>query len=116
MVPTITGLMSLLQDRYRELMRAGRQWMDIELRLRNGEGHNGSKAGQAGSLALQCFSCPQPGFNLPDDWKTLQLYVWTVWEEHTTHCTSQTIVALQACAVHGWQLPCREDVHEEGIQ
>lgn len=46
-----------------------RQWTDLRDRLRSGEGHGETLSGKSGSLALQCMACPQPGFNLPTDWK-----------------------------------------------
>jgi hypothetical protein len=56
-------------------MRASWEWMDIELRLWNGEGHTSAPPGLPGSLALWCFSCPQPSFNLPENWKSDKLSV-----------------------------------------
>lgn len=52
--------------------------MDIELCLRNGEGHGSTCSKRPGSLALRCFSCPQPDFNLPKNWKTDNACVLTV--------------------------------------
>ncbi|TEB18055.1 hypothetical protein FA13DRAFT_1758863 [Coprinellus micaceus] len=50
---------SSVPDRYRELLRVGRQWRNIkELIFFAGEGE----------LALFCAACPQPGINLPKSW------------------------------------------------
>jgi hypothetical protein len=50
-------------------MRVSRQWMDIEVRLRAGEAHDDVSNFGEGSLAIQCISCPRPGFNLPEGWE-----------------------------------------------
>jgi hypothetical protein len=49
-------------------MRVSRLWRDIQTRKRFGFGHEKDEPG-LGSLALFCPACPQPGVNLPDDWK-----------------------------------------------
>jgi hypothetical protein len=51
-------------------MWVAHEWMDIEVQLCNGEAHTLVNIGKPGSLALRCFSCPQPGFNLPEDENT----------------------------------------------
>lgn len=47
-----------------------RQWRDLHSRKRFGFGHEPDKSPGNGELALFCATCPQPGINLPDDWKT----------------------------------------------
>ncbi|KAI6106523.1 hypothetical protein EDD16DRAFT_1695447 [Pisolithus croceorrhizus] len=47
------------KDRYRELMRVSQLWRDLKHRKWFGDG----------GLALFCPACPQPGLNLPADWK-----------------------------------------------
>jgi hypothetical protein len=47
-----------IQDRYRELLRTGRIWMDVELRLRSGQAHRPDDVKGAGSLVLPCVTCP----------------------------------------------------------
>jgi hypothetical protein len=37
--------------------------------MENGLGHQGGPSGN-GSMAVFCPACPQPGINLPEDWKT----------------------------------------------
>jgi len=64
-----TILLTELQNRYRELMRVSRQWRDLLARKRFGYGHDADKKPGNGDLALFCPACPQPGVNLPDDWK-----------------------------------------------
>jgi hypothetical protein len=61
-------LTSLLQNRYRELMRVGRQWRNLKYRKWHGFGHM-NREPQPGELALFCAACPQPGINLPENWK-----------------------------------------------
>ncbi|KAI5987002.1 hypothetical protein EDC04DRAFT_2873478 [Pisolithus marmoratus] len=49
-------------DRYRELMRVSQlKWF--------GFGHDTEQDPGDGGLALFCTACPQPGLNLPADWK-----------------------------------------------
>ena len=56
-------------DRYRELMRTLRQWRDLSSRRRAGLPMDKECQLQPGGLALFCPACPQPGVNLPDNWK-----------------------------------------------
>ncbi|KAF8256537.1 hypothetical protein EI94DRAFT_1711089 [Lactarius quietus] len=53
---------------YRQLLRASRQWRDLRNRMQSGLGHQDDD-GIDGSMAIFCPACPQPGINLPDDWK-----------------------------------------------
>ncbi|KIO05537.1 hypothetical protein M404DRAFT_140741, partial [Pisolithus tinctorius Marx 270] len=57
-------------DRYRELMRVSRLWRDLKHRKWFGFGHDKEQDPRQGELALFCPACPQPGINLPPDWKT----------------------------------------------
>lgn len=57
-------------NRYREFMRVIREWRNIKSRKH--AGIFGKDAGQkiaAGGLVSFCPACPQPGVNLPEDWK-----------------------------------------------
>ncbi|KIK17127.1 hypothetical protein PISMIDRAFT_63255, partial [Pisolithus microcarpus 441] len=56
-------------DRYRELMRVSRLWRDLKHRKWFGFGHDMEQDPGDGGLALFCPACPQPGVNLPPDWK-----------------------------------------------
>ncbi|KAI6097641.1 hypothetical protein EV401DRAFT_2061676 [Pisolithus croceorrhizus] len=56
-------------DRYRELMRVSRLWRDLKHRKWFGFGHDTELDPGEGGLALFCPACPQPGINLPPDWK-----------------------------------------------
>ncbi|KAH6907255.1 hypothetical protein BKA70DRAFT_1372228 [Coprinopsis sp. MPI-PUGE-AT-0042] len=56
-----------VKDRYRELLRVGRQYDFLRLLMRF-LAFSLSEAQGDGSLALFCAACPQPGKNLPDDW------------------------------------------------
>ncbi|KAI6166492.1 hypothetical protein EDD17DRAFT_1752630 [Pisolithus thermaeus] len=57
------------RDRYRELMRVSWLWRDLKHRKWFGFGHDAEKDPGDGGLALYCPACPQPGLNLPADWK-----------------------------------------------
>ncbi|KAI6010976.1 hypothetical protein F5J12DRAFT_904997 [Pisolithus orientalis] len=59
-----------IPDRYRELMRVSRLWRDLKHRKWFGFGHDKEQDPRQGELALFCPACPQPGINLPPDWKT----------------------------------------------
>ncbi|KAN0131064.1 hypothetical protein V8E53_011197 [Lactarius tabidus] len=54
---------------YKQLLRASRQWRDIWNRMNSGFGHEGGLS-EDGTMAIFCPACPQPGVNLPDDWRT----------------------------------------------
>ncbi|KAI5983428.1 hypothetical protein EDC04DRAFT_2914981 [Pisolithus marmoratus] len=56
-------------DRYRELMRVSQLWRDLKHRKWFGFGHDMEQDPGDGGLALFCTACPQPGVNLPADWK-----------------------------------------------
>ncbi|KAI6098489.1 hypothetical protein F5141DRAFT_1205369 [Pisolithus sp. B1] len=56
-------------DRYRELMRVSWLWRDLKHRKWFGFGHDAGKDPGDGGLSLFCPACPQPGLNLPADWK-----------------------------------------------
>ncbi|EFI26719.1 hypothetical protein CC1G_15640 [Coprinopsis cinerea okayama7 len=55
-------------DRTRELRRVGRQWRRLKELKRSGFSHVDRAPGK-GELALFCAACPQPGVNLPPNWK-----------------------------------------------
>ncbi|KAF8262069.1 hypothetical protein EI94DRAFT_1705049 [Lactarius quietus] len=58
-------------NRYKQLLRASRQWWDLKNRMESGVGHMKEEETMSdGSMAIFCPACPQPGINLPDDWKT----------------------------------------------
>lgn len=48
-----------------------REWRHIKMLKRSGRGHdpNGVKNTKEGECAVTCPACPQPGKNLPVDWK-----------------------------------------------
>ena len=56
-------------------MRISREWNDLQNRKRAGFAHDSAlaDANKPGSLALFCSACPQPGINLPPNWKTDEL-------------------------------------------
>ncbi|KAF6764374.1 hypothetical protein DFP72DRAFT_986402 [Ephemerocybe angulata] len=55
-------------DRYRELMRVGRQWRFLQELAMFGFANSHKYPGE-GELALFCAACPQPGINLPKNWQ-----------------------------------------------
>jgi hypothetical protein len=57
---------------YNEFRRMSRLWRWMKKLKWAGYGHNQQKPENAppGSLAIFCPTCPQPGRNLPGDWKT----------------------------------------------
>ncbi|KAJ7127318.1 hypothetical protein C8R43DRAFT_957997 [Mycena crocata] len=59
------------QDRYDEFLRMAREWRHLQMVKRAGRGHavSGVEGTKAGECALLCPACPQPGKNLPPDWK-----------------------------------------------
>ncbi|KAJ7770736.1 hypothetical protein B0H16DRAFT_1306425 [Mycena metata] len=60
-----------IRDRYDEFMRMTREWRHLMMLKRAGRGHDpaGVEATKAGECALLCPACPQPGKNLPPNWK-----------------------------------------------
>jgi hypothetical protein len=50
-------------------MRVSRAWRDIIARIQAGFGHCAEEQVAPGDLAIFCPACPQPGINLPTDWK-----------------------------------------------
>ena len=58
-----------LQNLYKQLLRASCQWLDMQNRMQSGLGHQDEDHPSDGSMAVFCPACPQPGINLPDDWK-----------------------------------------------
>ncbi|KAF8989802.1 hypothetical protein BDZ89DRAFT_974614 [Hymenopellis radicata] len=61
-------------NRYKVILRTIRQWRILKLLKRGGRGNDPSGASGTGfgELALRCPACPQPGINLPGDWKSLE--------------------------------------------
>ncbi|KIJ65745.1 hypothetical protein HYDPIDRAFT_87159, partial [Hydnomerulius pinastri MD-312] len=63
-------------DRYRELLRISRQWRYLQNKLKFGVAHSADKQIKAGQLANFCSTCPQPGTNLPSNWKADTKHDW----------------------------------------
>jgi hypothetical protein len=59
----------IFQDRYRELLRVGRQWRNLKYLKWHGFGYAPGTEPAAGQLAIFCPACPQPGINLPEGWE-----------------------------------------------
>ncbi|KAG1843694.1 hypothetical protein C8R48DRAFT_618502 [Suillus tomentosus] len=64
-----TGL--LKKDRYEPFMRMVREWRHLKMLKRFGRGHDpaGVSGTKEGECAVLCPAWPQPGKNLPSDWK-----------------------------------------------
>ena len=58
-----------MPNRYHEFHQVTWQWRNLKLREWFGFGHHNENPCK-GSLALFCPACPQPGMNLPTDFKT----------------------------------------------
>ncbi len=58
-------------DRYKAFARMSRQWAYLKQLRRAGIGHlkDGLESVEEGSVAVQCWACPQEGVNLPPDWE-----------------------------------------------
>ncbi|KAJ7053090.1 hypothetical protein C8F01DRAFT_1331342 [Mycena amicta] len=58
-------------DRYKAFGRMARQFNFLKRLKRSGRGHEpGGVLGTGpGELAVRCWACPAPGFNLPDGWE-----------------------------------------------
>ena len=59
----------VIQDCYHELLRVSRMWRDLSNRKWAGFGHDTERYPGPGDLAIFCPSCPQPGINLPENWR-----------------------------------------------
>ncbi|KAJ7212395.1 hypothetical protein B0H12DRAFT_1033229 [Mycena haematopus] len=69
-------------DRRKPFMDIVRQWRDVKRMKRFKRGHEagGVRATPQGGLALKCRACPQPGWNLPDDWDQIEpMYRFIYW-------------------------------------
>ncbi|KAK7692299.1 hypothetical protein QCA50_003924 [Cerrena zonata] len=67
---TCNAFPQTVPDRYREMLRIMREWRNLKQRQRAGLfGKDLGKEVAPGRLALFCPACPQPGINLPDNWK-----------------------------------------------
>ncbi|KAH9008575.1 hypothetical protein EDB84DRAFT_1281054 [Lactarius hengduanensis] len=95
-----------VQNCYKQLLRASRQWRDLKRRMESGLGHQPEgERPPDGAMAIFCPACPQPGINLPTDWKTLyppdQLIRTFIMDgnfsaEHMRHRSGEKDVALSA--------------------
>ncbi|KAF8271906.1 hypothetical protein EI94DRAFT_1770207 [Lactarius quietus] len=75
---------NLVPNLYKQLLRAACQWRDLKNRMEQGLGHQEGKDIQEGAMGVFCPACPQPGINLPDDWK------------HMKHRSGEKDIALSA--------------------
>ncbi|KIY60804.1 hypothetical protein CYLTODRAFT_482795, partial [Cylindrobasidium torrendii FP15055 ss-10] len=63
-----------LPDRYKNFGYMSRQFLYLLRIKRSGVVHIPQPIATAaqGSLAVKCWACPRPGFNLPEDWENVQ--------------------------------------------
>ncbi|KAF8949803.1 hypothetical protein BDZ97DRAFT_1609005, partial [Flammula alnicola] len=87
-------------DRKRELARAERQWRNLKEWKWFGFGHTDAIPGDT-DLALFCPTCPQPGVNLPDNWKDDE-YQWKYFRSF--------VVDGNFVAAHQQQLRTTDDI------
>jgi|ERR1700733_61895 len=96
-----------MQNLYKQLLRASRQWRDLKNRMHSGLGYEQEDDSTPdGSMAIFCPACPQPGINLPDDWK--ERYTPYAFIIHISYLV--LIVPKDSTnpnLYHGWQLLCR---------
>ncbi|KAF9467072.1 hypothetical protein BDZ94DRAFT_1329986 [Collybia nuda] len=62
------------KNRYPQFLLMIRQWRYLKMLKCSGRGHDPNKPATStrpGECALLCPACPQPGKNLPDDWREL---------------------------------------------
>ena len=66
-------ILMYIQEGYENFRRAGRFWRDLTSRRQSGQGQGIDEFlpenRYPGSVAVVCPACPEPGFNLPEDWK-----------------------------------------------
>ncbi|KIK34338.1 hypothetical protein CY34DRAFT_98209 [Suillus luteus UH-Slu-Lm8-n1] len=60
-----------IKDRYDSFLRMVREWRHLKMLKRSGRAHdpNGINATAEGACAVICPACPQPGKNLPSNWR-----------------------------------------------
>ncbi|KAJ7148600.1 hypothetical protein C8R46DRAFT_1231115 [Mycena filopes] len=60
-------------DRRKPWMHIVRQWREVKRGKRRKRGHRagGMKGTAQGELTEKCRACPQPGWNLPEDWEKI---------------------------------------------
>jgi hypothetical protein len=79
-------------------MRVSRLWRDIQTRKRFGFGHEESGEPGKGGLALFCPACPQPGVNLPKDWKdSAEPYALLIELENLSHFLQLALLPKHCC-------------------
>ncbi|KAK7030015.1 hypothetical protein R3P38DRAFT_3314632 [Favolaschia claudopus] len=59
------------KSRYQEFINMTREWRNLQILKRAGRGHetDGIANTKEGACAVECPACPQPGRNLPPEWK-----------------------------------------------
>lgn len=79
-------------DLYNEFRRMSRLWRWMKKLKWAGYGHNGKNPTNVapGELANYCPACPQPGINLPEDWKDDPNRCVAFCLSHTVGCSIRT--------------------------
>ncbi|KAH9037588.1 hypothetical protein EDB84DRAFT_1268706 [Lactarius hengduanensis] len=102
---SLTSRMFPSLNMYKQLLRTSRQWRDLKSRMEQGLGHQSEETAPDGSMAIFCPACPQPGINLPNDWKTryepnelIRTFIMdgNFSAEHMRHRSGERDVALSA--------------------
>ncbi|KAJ7818600.1 hypothetical protein B0H14DRAFT_2601175 [Mycena olivaceomarginata] len=79
---TINNGLDKPPDRRKPFMLIMRQWREVKRmkRFKRGHAEGGVHATAQGELVLRCRACPQPGWNLPDNWEEIDpLYRFIYW-------------------------------------
>jgi ribosomal protein L44E len=63
----------MFQDHRKPFMHIVRQWREVKRMKRGKRGHRkgGTKATKRGELVLRCRACPDPEWNLEEDWQNI---------------------------------------------
>ncbi|KAK7450187.1 hypothetical protein VKT23_013070 [Stygiomarasmius scandens] len=64
-----------IPNRYPTVLRVVRQWRNLRMLRRGGRGNDGARSvneTKQGEVAVTCIACPQPGVNLPSNWRDAQ--------------------------------------------
>src|SRR5258708_33179082 len=94
-------LLSVFQDRYRELLRISRQWRDLHDCMRAGVAHDRNTGLIPGAIAIFCPACPQVGINIPPEreWRQEDRYVTII-----HHFMNKELNRVGSSIVRRWSL------------
>ncbi|KAJ7078694.1 hypothetical protein B0H15DRAFT_924757 [Mycena belliarum] len=95
-------------DRRKPFMHIVRQWRECKRmkRFKRGNKTGGVGATSLGELALPCRACPQPGWNLPEDWDKVPwfyryLYFLFLAQDANFRLTNRTVSSEEADPILG---------------